>query len=165
MTYYRFLLNIARTEGIDMTMGNGQENDEAKVRAIIDGRVESVRSKDINALLSNHAPDILAFDVLNPLQYSGVDKVRERAEKWLSSYQSSIGYEVRDLAITAGADVAFCHYLYRVSGTLKGGGEVDMWVRATVCLRKVDGTWEIKHEHQSVPFDVETGKASLDLKP
>ena len=148
-----------------MTIENSQANDEAQVRTIIEERVESVRSKDINALLSNHAPDILAFDVLNPLQYSGLDKVRERAEKWLSSYQSSIGYEIRDLGVTTGADVAFCHYLYRVSGTLQDGGEVNMWVRATVCLRKVDGKWKIEHEHQSVPFDVETGKASLDLKP
>ena len=27
------------------------------------------------------------------------------------------------------------------------------------------GTLMIEHEHQSVPFDVETGKASPDLKP
>lgn len=148
-----------------MTMESSQASDEAQVRAIIEGRVASVSNKDINALLSNHATDVLAFDVLNPLQYSGLDKVRERAEKWLSSYQNSIGYEIRDLGIMTGDDVAFCHYLYRVSGTLKDGGEVDMWVRATVCLRKVDGKWKIEHEHQSVPFDVETGKASLDLKP
>jgi ketosteroid isomerase-like protein len=40
-----------------------------------------------------------------------------------------------------------------------------MWVRATLCLRRIDDKWMIAHEHQSVPFDVETGKASLDLKP
>lgn len=148
-----------------MTMENSQAHDEAQVRRIIEERVQSVHNKDIHLLLSNHAPDILAFDVLNPLQYSGLDKVKERAEKWLSSYQSSIGYEIRDLGVKTSADVAFCHYLYRVSGTLKDGGEVNMWVRATVCLRKVDGKWKIEHEHQSVPFDVETGKASLDLKP
>jgi len=115
--------------------------------------------------MSNHAPDVLLFDVLNPLQNTGAEIIRGRAEKWLSSYQSPIGYEVRDLSITADETVAFCHYLYRVSGTLKDGGEVDMWVRATVGLRKIDGKWTITHEHQSVPFDVETGKASLDFKP
>jgi ketosteroid isomerase-like protein len=146
-------------------MENSQATDEAHIRAIVEARVESVRNQDIKALLSNHAPDILAFDVLNPLQYSGLDKVRERAEKWLSSYQGAIGYEIRDLGITTSAGVAFGHYLYRVSGTLRDGGEVNMWVRATVCLRKVDGKWMIEHEHQSVPFDVETGKASLDLQP
>ena len=139
--------------------------DEAQIRGIIEQRVRAVRDKDINALMSNHAPDVLSFDVLNPLQNTGAEIIRGRAEKWLSSYQSPIGYEVRDLSITTDETVAFCHYLYRVSGTLKDGGEVDMWVRATVGLRKIDGKWTITHEHQSVPFDVETGKASLDLKP
>jgi ketosteroid isomerase-like protein len=148
-----------------MTKENNKADDEAQIRTIIEGRVEAVRDKDISALLSDHAPDVLAFDVINPLQYSGLDKVRERAEKWLSAYQSSIGYEIRDLSIEASDEVAFCSYLYRVSGTLTSGDKINMWVRATVCLRKIDGKWMIVHEHQSVPFDVETGKASLDIKP
>lgn len=148
-----------------MTNDNSKANDEAQIRAIIERRVEAVRNKDINALLSNHAQDVLAFDVLNPLQYSGLDTVRERAEKWLSAYQSSIGYEIRGLSITASDEVAFCNYLYKVSGTLTSGDKINMWVRATVCLRKIAGRWLIVHEHQSVPFDVETGKASLDIEP
>jgi len=34
-----------------------------------------------------------------------------------------------------------------------------------VCYRKLDGTWLVTHEQSSVPFDVESGKASLDLTP
>lgn len=139
--------------------------DEAQIRRLIEDRVKAVRAKNINGVMSNHAPGILSFDVVNPLQYAGSDTVRERAEEWFSWYQGPIGYEVRDLSITTGDDVAFCHYLYRVSGTRTDGGKVDMWVRATVCYRKIDGTWMITHEHNSVPFDMETFKASLDLKP
>ena len=72
---------------------------------------------------------------------------------------------MRDLSITTGEDVAFCHYLYRVSGTRTDGGAVAMWVRATLCFRKVDGAWVVTHEHDSVPFDPASGKASLGLKP
>jgi ketosteroid isomerase-like protein len=36
---------------------------------------------------------------------------------------------------------------------------------STVCLRKIGGKWTVTHEHNSVPFDPETGKPSLDLKP
>jgi len=139
--------------------------DEARIRAIIYERAEGVDHKDVNALIINHAPEAAVFDVLDPLHYEGVEQVKERAEKWLSGYESKIGYEIRDLKITGGADTAFCHYLYRVTGTLKTGGAVDMWVRATVCFLKTDGEWQIVHEHQSVPFNVETGKASLNLKP
>lgn len=34
-----------------------------------------------------------------------------------------------------------------------------------MCCRKIDSKWMIVHEHDSVPFDMETGKASIDLKP
>ena len=71
----------------------------------------------------------------------------------------------RDLSVTAGGDAAFCHYLYRVTGTMTNGREVDMWVRSTICFRKVGGEWLVAHEHTSVPFDAESGRASVDLKP
>jgi ketosteroid isomerase-like protein len=37
-----------------------------------------------------------------------------------------------------------------------------MWWRATICYRKVDGAWQVTHEHASVPFDV---ASALDLEP
>jgi ketosteroid isomerase-like protein len=40
-----------------------------------------------------------------------------------------------------------------------------MWLRSTVCYRKIDGRWLVTHQHSSVPFDGETGKASLQLEP
>jgi len=146
-------------------MENETNSSQAQIRAIIYERVEGVNHKDVNALMINHAPDATIFDVLEPLHYQGVEMVRERAEKWLSGYETAIGYEIRDLHITSGEDVAFCRYLYHVTGTLKSKDEVDMWVRATICFQKTDGEWKIVHEHQSVPFNVETGQASLNLKP
>jgi ketosteroid isomerase-like protein len=148
-----------------MTTDNSQQIDEPRIRALIEARVRAIRAKDVAALMSNHAPDVVMFDALDPLQYVGAGGVRERAEQWLSWYQGPLGYEVRDLSITAGESAAFCHYLYRVSGTMTNGREVNMWVRSTVCFRKIDGEWRITHEHTSVPFDAESGKASLDLKP
>jgi ketosteroid isomerase-like protein len=82
----------------------------------------------------------------------------------LSSFERPVGYEVRDLSITAGDEVAFCHSLNRVTGTTIGGKKIDMSWRATLCCRKIDGKWMVTHEHSSVPFDMESGKASLDLK-
>ncbi|MCY1428568.1 hypothetical protein D9M71_444580 [compost metagenome] len=34
-----------------------------------------------------------------------------------------------------------------------------------VCLRKIGGTWMVTHEHLSVPINMETYQAALDLKP
>jgi ketosteroid isomerase-like protein len=61
--------------------------------------------------------------------------------------------------------VGFCWFVYHVSGTLKTGGEIDMWVRATLGLERTDGGWQIVHDHESVPFDPATGQAEIGLSP
>jgi ketosteroid isomerase-like protein len=99
------------------------------------------------------------------MQRVGVDDVRPRTEQWFASFHGPIGYETRDVRVTAGDDVAFAHFTYRVSGTLASGEELGMWNRATLCFRKIDGKWRIMHEHDSVPFDPETGLASTNLEP
>jgi ketosteroid isomerase-like protein len=148
-----------------MNRENDSATGQAEICKLIEARVRAIAAKDIETLMANHAADVLSFDVIDRLQVRGAEGVRKRAQNWFGAYQGPIGYEVRDLEVTAGTDVAFCTYLYHVSGTLKAGGIVSMWVRATVCLHKIGGTWRIVHEHQSVPFDVESGKAALDLQP
>jgi uncharacterized protein (TIGR02246 family) len=148
-----------------MTTANSGAVDEAQIRELIDDRVKAVRAKDANGAISSIAPDILSFDVVNPLQRIGSDASKKRAKEWFSSFQGPIGFEMRDLNINAGDDVAFAHGLSHVSATTTGGVILDMWWRTTICFRKIDGQWMVTHEHNSVPFDVESGKASLDLKP
>lgn len=148
-----------------MTTAQSEANNEAQIRALIDDQVKAVGAKNVNETMSCITPEILSFDVVNPLQSVGSEASAKRAEAWFSSFEGPIGFEIRDLTITGGGDVAFSHSLNRYSGTQTGGVEIDMWVRSTACYRKIDGMWMITHEHQSVPFDGASGKASLDLTP
>ena len=62
--------------------------------------------------------------------------------------------------------MAFGHSLNRITGRRTSGEETDVWVRATVCFRKVDGRWLIAHEHVSVPFYMDGSfRAAVDLEP
>src|SRR5450755_4945937 len=149
-----------------MTTENHKATNETQIRALIDDRAKAVRAKDVVRATSGLASDILTFDVVNPLENIGSDASRKRAEEWVASFQGPISYETRDTNITAGDDVAFSHGLCHVSATKTDGGQqIDMWWRSTICFRKIDGNWMITHEHNSVPFDPKSGKASLDLKP
>jgi len=140
-------------------------NHSDAIRQLVDASSDAVRTKDVDALMSNFAPDVLSFDVVGPLQYTGLDDARKRAEAWFGSFVGPIGYQVRDLNIVTGDDVAFCHSLNQVSATKTDGEILEMWWRATVCFRRVGGRWMITHQHNSVPFDGESGKASIDLQP
>ena len=148
-----------------MTTATSKAADEAQIQRLMDDQAKAVRVKDIDGSVSNYAPDIVSFDVVNGLQKIGLDACRRRAEEWFSSFEGPIGYEIRNLSISTGDDLAFCHSLNHVNGTKTDGDEIDMWWRSTVCYRKIDGKWMLTHEHNSVPFDVESGRASLDLKP
>jgi uncharacterized protein (TIGR02246 family) len=149
---------------VNVTNTDGEAIGERQIRALVGNMATAIRAKDVEALMTHYAPDVLAFDLLPPLQYSGADAIRKRVSAWFSSFEGSIGFEMRNLSITAGDDVAFCYSLNGVSGTSKGGAKVDMWWRATNCFRRIDGTWLVTHGHSSEPFDMETGKALLDLK-
>jgi ketosteroid isomerase-like protein len=150
-----------------MTTGiaNRKATDRAQLRALIDDRVKAVRDKNVNKAMSSIAQDILSFDVVNPFQQMGLDAAKKRAEDWFSAFEGPISYETKDLSITIGDNVAFSHGLSHVSATKTDGGQLDMWWRTTVCFRKIYEKWMVTHEHNSVPFDVESGKALLDFKP
>jgi ketosteroid isomerase-like protein len=138
---------------------------DADIRALMEMRIKAVRAKDVAALTANHAPDVLTFDLIDPLRNLGLTALRRRAQEWFASFAGGLDYEIRDLAIAAGEDVAFCHGLHRVGGTRTDGEKIEMWWRATIGFRRADGRWVITHEHSSVPFDMTSGKVSLDLKP
>jgi uncharacterized protein (TIGR02246 family) len=146
--------------------GNDAVSAEAELRALIEDRASAIREKDVDAALSLFAPDVVAFDLLDPLRYEGREAIGKRLEAWLSSFREGpIGFEMRDLDLTVGGDIAFCHSLNHVDATTKGGVRIDMFWRATSCFRRRDGRWMVTHEHSSVPFDMESGRASLGLKP
>lgn len=148
-----------------MTTGDRNASTEREIRQLIDNGAEAIRAKHVDGSLSNYAPDVLSFDVVNPLQASGLDALRKRLEEWLASFQGPIDYELRDVTLTAGDDVAFSHSLNRVNATRLDGTSIDTWWRPTVGYRKTGGTWTIAHVHNSVPMDIETGRASVDLQP
>jgi uncharacterized protein (TIGR02246 family) len=148
-----------------MATATSQVTDEQQIRTLIDDRTAAVCARDVDGSTANIDPDLVWFDVVNPLQHIGSDALRKRAQEWFSSFQGPIVYETRDLAVTAGEGVAFSHGLSHVSATKTDGGKLEMWWRTTLCFRKLDGKWMVTHEHNSVPFDAESGKASLDLRP
>lgn len=136
-----------------------------EIRAIVDDRVMAACAKDVDRLLANYSPDVLVFDLVNPLQYAGREAFRRRVQQWFSQFAGPIEYGVRDLKISADKNVAFCHSLNHAVGSTIAGSKVDMWWRATLCFCKVDGKWMVTHAHNSAPFDVDSGEASIDLKP
>ena len=146
-------------------MSAQREVDEASIRQQIDELVAGLGAKDLESLKKLYATDVVSFDVEPPLQHVGVEAKLKNWAKTFALFER-VTYEVRDLTLTAGDDVAFGHAFARLSGTLKDGTEKSgMWVRITYCFRKVGGTWLIVHDQVSVPLDIVSGRGVLDLEP
>jgi ketosteroid isomerase-like protein len=111
------------------------------------------------------AAGIVSFDFVPPLQHLGAEAKWKNWADVFAAYRRPLGYEVRDLTLTVAGDVAFGHSLTRISGTLKNGTRTGYWVRWTGCFRKIGGTWLIVHDQVSVPLDVQSGRALLNLEP
>ena len=145
-------------------MPTQREVDEAKIRQQVDKIVEGLRAKDLEGLKQLYATDVVSFDIEPPLQHVGIEAKLKNWAKVFTFFQD-VTYEVRDLTVTVGDEVAFGHCFGRLSGTLKNGSRMGFWVRVTVCFRKIGGNWLIVHDHVSVPLDVATGRGVLDLEP
>jgi ketosteroid isomerase-like protein len=140
--------------------------DEAQIRQLLDKLAEAIRARDVEGLMSIYAPGIVSFDVGGPLQGVGEEAKWENWRYAFAAFDGPLGYEIRDLTITPGGDVAFAHGFARLSGTFKGGDRSDgFWVRLTACFQKIDGNWLIAHDHVSVPLDLESRRAVVNLEP
>ena len=140
-------------------------NDEAAIRALINSVSEAHHNKDVAGIVAPYDRDALIFNLAPPLSRHAVDYKGE-LKAWLDTWDGPVDLETRDFSITVSGDLSYCHGFYRLSGVKTGRGPQSVWMRATVCLRRTGGTWQIVHEHTSVPFYMDgSDRAAVDLKP
>jgi ketosteroid isomerase-like protein len=136
-----------------------------EVSTLFDTQRDAIAAKNLDLLMSLYSPDIAYFDVVPPLQWVGSVALRGRFEHWFDGYEGPIRLDTRDLAISLGGDIAVVHGFSRAAGTLKNGREIGSWVRTTSCCARSSDGWLITHEHVSLPVDMASGSARLDLVP
>ena len=141
--------------------------EEAAIRALIDRWTKAAQEKNLDGVMSiyQRGQSLVAYDIVPPLQYKGWDAYRADYKAFFDMYDGPIEIEFRDLVIAADATFGYSHDLQRIGGTLKGGQKAAFWVQVTDVYRKIGGQWRVVHEHVSVPTNLETGKAALDLTP
>jgi uncharacterized protein (TIGR02246 family) len=134
-----------------MNRDHGRSEDEAVVRGVIDSWTSAVRRRDIEGILKNHSPDIVMFDVPPPFQSRGIEAYRKTWDMFFSWSSDQIPFDVTDISITAGSDVAFVVATMACAEPGNDGKPKPLNFRLTVGLRKIEGRWTIVHEHHSVP--------------
>lgn len=145
--------------------GQNQATGEAGVHQWMDNFKHAFEAKDTKAIMALYTPDILAYDVIAPLKYSGNDSYGKDFADYFADFNGPLTLEYRDCHISTGGDLAIVYCLERASGTRTNGQPYSVWLRATSGLRYVDGHWLDFHDHVSVPIDAQTGQSRMDLQP
>ncbi|QPF87656.1 nuclear transport factor 2 family protein [Bradyrhizobium genosp. L] len=125
-----------------------QHDAEAQIKALIETWADAVRRHDYAGVLAHHDKDIVMFDVPPPFQSRGLAEYRKTWDLFFGCQKAPYAFDVEDLAITAGNDVAFAVAVMRC-----GPPQDTFQFRLTIGLRKIDGEWRIVHEHHSVPAE------------
>jgi ketosteroid isomerase-like protein len=120
---------------------------ESQIQAAIEAWADAVRRHDFFGILAHHGQDIVMFDLPPPLQSRGMDEYKKTWDLFFKYHKPSQAFDIEELAITAGEDVAFAVAIMRCGAGTQG----EFLFRLTVGLRNIDGDWRITHEHHSVP--------------
>lgn len=126
--------------------------DETQIRELITRWVNAVHTGDLETVLADHDPDIVMFDV--PPPHDGVRGIEAYRDSWPPFFEfqrQGALFEIVELDVTAGDDVAFAHALLRCGMPAELEANPENRLRLTVGLRKRDGRWVVTHEHHSFP--------------
>lgn len=127
--------------------------DEERIRALIERWAEAVHRGDLEAVLADHADDIVMYDVPPPYEgVRGIDAYRETWPVFFAWQAGGASFTIESLDVTAGDDVAFGYALLRCGTPEEFARRPDNRLRLTLGLSKVDGRWVVTHEHHSFPL-------------
>ncbi len=126
--------------------------DAESIRVLLLDWARNTQNDQRDLILANHHSDLTIFDVLPPMQYTSAAEYQASWDAWQPESVGSTVFELQNLKITAGSDVAFAYAFIRCGGTTPKGRKFEDTVRATFCLQKFDAEWLIMHQHVSKPL-------------
>lgn len=128
-------------------------DDERQIRVLVERWAEAVHAGDLDGVLAEHTDDVVMFDV--PPPYDGVRGIAAYRETWPPFFvwqRQGASFDIVELDVTAGVDVAYAHALLRCGTAEELAANPDNRLRLTLGLRKEHGRWVIAHEHHSFPY-------------
>ena len=128
-------------------------DDEAAVRDLVHRWARAVHAGDLDGVLADHTEDVVLFDVPPPEDgVRGLDGYRETWPAFFQWQRFGAAFEVVELSVTAGADVAWAYALLRCGTAAELAEHPGHRLRLTLGLRREDGRWRVAHEHHSFPL-------------
>jgi uncharacterized protein (TIGR02246 family) len=127
--------------------------DATEIRELIERWADAVHAGDLETVVTDHSDEIVMFDVPPPDRgVRGIDAYRETWPPFFEWQRRGASFEIEELDVTAGEDVAFAYALLRCGTPEELERDPENRLRLTIGLRKQGGHWVVTHEHHSFPL-------------
>lgn len=148
------------------TYGYELNTANSEVQEVFNSFAQAIKEGDLDGIMSFYSDEIVAYDMMPPLEYTSKKTYRESWKKCFTDYfKFPVQFSYENQKISVSGDLAFANGFVHLNARSKDGEQMESWLRNTTCLKKFDGSWMITCEHQSVPLDENTMKGLMDLKP
>lgn len=128
-------------------------DDAAEIRGLVERWADAVHAGDLEAVVTDHDDEIVVFDVPPPERgVRGIDAYRETWLPFFEWQRQGASFEIEELDITAGEDVAFAYALLHCGTPEELEHDPENRLRLTIGLRKRGARWIVTHEHHSFPL-------------
>jgi ketosteroid isomerase-like protein len=156
------LLSIAAAAAI-LSPAAARADAADEIRAAQESIAKGAEARDLDGIMNNYlnSKKLFVFDVYPPRAYIGYDAFRKDWHDFLAGLKGPITYKMEDMDVATDGRLGYVHVIEHIAGTDQAGQPVEINMRVTELYRKINGRWQIVHEHASVPVDIKTGNADL----
>ena len=141
-------------------MRNNQQSIK-EIREAMDKWASALKEKDLDAMHKDYADECRMFDI-----GSTANNMEDIKKLWEHCffYFDKPTIEYKDMVIEANNDMAVAHFNSRMDGINVDVPEemANIWIRGTICFRKIDGIWKSIHEHHSFPVNCQTNQINFE---
>lgn len=140
-------------------------DDEAAIRQLIKTWSIALGARDLDGITANYTSESVLFDAVPPYKTIGKDAIRQLWAHCLPYFPERFVSEHRDISIHVSGDVAWSHCMYHFVVTPPDHPCARTWLRVTVGYRRTAGSWQVLHEHVSLPFNPMDNQAWIIKDP
>ena len=134
-----------------------------EVQDVFKNYEDAVNEKDVEKFLLGYAPDVHLFDCWGKWEHNGIEQWKGAVMEWFSGVEEEgvqLRAELTNEVVKENEGLAHVHGAIKFAGLDEEGKELrSVTNRFSFMLEKVDGSWQITHEHSSLPISTEDGKA------
>ena len=117
-------------------------SDPDEIRALIHRWAEAVHVGDLDGVLADHSDDIVMFDVPPPHRgVRGLEAYRSTWPPFFEWQRTGAQFEIVELDVIAGTDVAFAYALLRCGTPAELEADPDARLRLTLGLERSGDRW------------------------